>query len=154
MKTSYLRITLLACLSVIAGLPIRPTPVLAAQSITVDDMMLGVIGKSEFDAGYAQLLNHPIYRSSTVDWDIFVCSLDPDLGMSTDGLYTKSLADLRWKLSSGSSWTPMTQIDTEVTFGYDTGPGVTYIDVRVLLNWVQDRPGSYQADLLFTIAPL
>ena len=156
MKTDCFRITLLACLSVIAGLMIRPAPVLAAQSITVGDIVLGAVGKTEFNTGYALFQNHPVYWTSDVGWDITVRSSDASLGMSTDGLYEKPLGDLQWKLSGDSVWTPMTQDDTEVDTSADpgSGSGMIVMDFKVLLGWAQDKPGDYGADLVFTISPL
>lgn len=153
MKKYPLRIPLLTCFFLIAGFLTR-TPVFAVESITVNDIALGVIGETEFDAGYALLQNHPISWESDVGWSITVRSLDADLGMSDEGPYTKSLSDLQWKLSSESVWIPMTQIDTEVYWSNGTGSGIIYIDIKVLLEWVADEPGSYHADLVFTIAPL
>ena len=156
MKTHCFRITLLACLSVIAGLLIRPAPVLAAQSITVGDIVFGVVSKADFDTGYALLQNHPVYWTSDVGWIITVSSLDASLGTSTDLSYEKPLGDLQWKLSVDSIWTPMTQDDTEVDTSADpgSGSGMIVMDFKVLLGWAQDRPGNYGADLVFTISPL
>ncbi|MCX6646882.1 MAG: hypothetical protein NTY09_11115 [bacterium] len=123
------------------------------ESIAVNDIVLGIVGETEFEAGYALLQNHPISWEDDVDWSITVRSLDADLGMSDGGLYTKLLSDLQWKLSTESVWIPMTQSDTEVDSDV-AGSGVIYIDIKVLLDWVQDAPGSYQADLEFTIAPV
>jgi hypothetical protein len=153
MKMRHMRIPLLTCYCLIAGLLTR-TPVFAAFAISVNDIVLGIVGENEFEAGCAMLQNHPISWESDGDWSITVRSLDADLGMSDGGLYTKLLSDLQWKLSTESVWIPMTQTDTEVDWGYGIGSGVIYIDIKVLLEWVQDEPGNYQADLVFTIAPL
>jgi hypothetical protein len=141
-------------LLVTAGFLVGPPSVYAVQNIVVNDMDFGVVGESEFMDGYALLLSQPISWESDVGWRITVYSLDPDLGLSNDGLYTKLLSDLQWKLSSGSLWVPMTQDATEVDWSSDTGTGVVYIDAKVLLDWVNDVPGNYQADLVFTIEPL
>ena len=156
MKTHRLRIALLTCLTAIAGLLIRTTPVLAAQSITVNDIVFGVAAKADFDTGYVLLQNHPVYWTSDVGWIISVSSLDPSLGMSTDLSYEKPLGDLQWKLSSDTIWIPMTEDDTEVDADPDPGlgSGIVDVDFKVLLDWAQDRPGTYGADLVFTIAPL
>ena len=153
MNKSHLRIPLFVCLFLLAGL-LTPIPAFAVQTITVNDIAMGIVGEDEFEAGYALLQNHSVSWESDTGWSITVRSLDADLGLGGGGLYTKLLSDLQWKLSSESVWIPMTQNDTEVDWSIDTGSGVVYIDIRVLLDWVNDEPGSYGADLLFTIAPL
>ena len=36
----------------------------------------------------------------------------------------------------------------------DTGSGVVYIDVLVLLDWLEDAPGDYRVELVFTLEAL
>jgi len=145
---------LLASFLLLGELLFFPKALLAAQSISVNDFAFGVVGETEFLAGYAILSNQPILWESDVPWRITVRSLDANLGMSNSGEYIKPLSDLEWKLSGESGWTPMTQDDTEVDWSEETGSGAIYIDVRVLLEWAYDEPGTYQADLLFTISAL
>ena len=154
MNMIRLRISLLVLLSLIFGLLIRVAPAYAAESLSVNDLVFGIVGETDFEAGYTLIQDHPISWGSDVAWSITVHSLDANLGLSDSGFYTKSLGDLQWKLSSESVWIPMTQIDTEVDWSNDTGTGTVYIDSRILLDWVLDVPGAYHADIMFTIAPL
>jgi len=85
MNMRHLRIPLLTCCFLVAGLLVR-TPVHALESITVNDIVIGVVGETEFGDGYALLQNHPISWENDVDWSITVRSLDADLGMSDSGL--------------------------------------------------------------------
>ena len=78
-------------------------------------------------------------------------SVDPDLGISDDARYIKPLDDLRWKLSEEPVWLPVSRDAEEIDWSAETGSGVIYIDVMVLLDWLTDAPGEYHADIVFTI---
>ena len=144
----------------IAGFLIASPAAWAAQSITVDDINLGVVGEEEFFAGYAFIPSRAIFWESDTPWRVTVSSLNPDLGMSDDGTYIKSLGDLHWKLSDEETWLPMTQEDEEIEWGTEMGTmgeggkGVIYVDFAVLLDWLKDVPGQYGTVLVFTIESL
>ncbi len=88
--------------------------------------------------------------SSGVNWQITVLSLNPDLGLSTDGLYTKPLSDLRWKLSSSSTWNALTTSDVLVQTGAAGSDSIS-MDYEFLFAWAADRPGTYGTTVQFTI---
>jgi hypothetical protein len=123
----------------------------AAQSITVSDIDLGMVGETEFVAGYAAVPAHAIFWASDVPWRITVSSRDPNLGVSDDGSYIKALDDLVWKLSDESAWTPMTQDAREVDWSDGTGEDAIHVDFVVILDWLKDVPGRYGTKLVFTI---
>ena len=115
---------------------------------------MGTAGENDFFAGQMLVRYHPVYWESDTPWIITVRSLDADLGMSDDGVYTKPLGDLQWKLSDERHWIEMRQDEEEVDSSSVTGSGAVTLDFRALLRWKQDRPGDYRATLRFTITGL
>ncbi len=138
----------------IAGFLIGSPAAWATQSIAVDDINLGTVGEREFIEGYAFIPSRAIFWESDTPWRVTVSSLDPDLGISDDGTYVKSLGDLLWKLSDEETWLPMTQENEEIEWGTEMGKGVIYVDFAVLLDWLKDVPGRYCTELVFTIESL
>jgi len=143
----------------IALLLLAPTAARADQSITVNNINLGIIGEEDFLAGYALAASQAIFWESDVPWRITVRSLDPDLGTSDDGSYIKPLEDLLWKVSDEETWIPMTREVEEIEWsgGADEGAvglGVIYLDFVARLDWESDIPGQYRARLVFTIEGL
>jgi len=129
-------------------------PAHAEMSVSSNRVNAGIVGAEEFEAGYVVIPRIPIFWESDVPWHISVGSLDPDLGISSDSRYVKPLDDLRWRLSDGQSWVPMRQESEEIDWSSEPGSGVVYIDIVILLDWLRDAPGEYQADLVFTIESL
>jgi hypothetical protein len=126
---------------------------LAAQSVTVSDLGFSTPAIAAYNLGYSTLSSIPVLWSSDSNWIIYVQSLDPNLGTSYQGGYTKPLSDLRFKLSSDSTYIPVQYlVDQPVNTG-TAGNSSFSTDWKVLLNWTADRPGDYHAQLRFTITP-
>lgn len=125
----------------------------AATSVSVDDIRIKRPSKQDFRDGESKLERQPVKWESDTPWRITVESLDPNLGTSDYGGYTKLLSDLQWRLSNGRNWYEMRQQPQEVTTG-EAGKGTFQMDWRVLLDITRDRPGRYRAELRFTISAL
>lgn len=131
-----------------------PSRALADQVVTAGNLNVGMIGEEDFLAGYVIVPRLPIFWESDTPWTISVCSLTPDLGISDEADYAKPLDDLLWRQSDEQVWVPVSQDPEEVAWSLETGSGVVYIDVLVMLDWLTDAPGMYEGDILFTIEPL
>jgi len=131
-----------------------PGPALADQIVDAGALNIGTIGEQEFMDGYILIPELPVFWSSDVPWRISVGSMDPDMGLSDDASYSKPLEDLMWKISSEQTWIPLNRDPHEIAWGDETGSGVIYIDVIILLDWLSDAPGEYRTDLVFTITPM
>jgi hypothetical protein len=131
---------------------IAATPV-SAQSITAhSDVNLNAL-TTDLDAGEKVSSNNTIDWTSGVDWQVHIKSLDANLGQSDDLVYTKPLADLQWKLSSGGTWTAVTTSDVLVIADIAGGGSGSFdMDYKFLLSWANDRPGTYGATLQYTIS--
>ena len=143
-------VIILAITSLVFGSPVAAN----GLSITVTDINIGIVGEDEFIAGYVLVGAHPIFWESDIPWRITVCSLDPDLGSSDDGMYIKPLDDLLWKLTDEQNWQPMVQEEEEIDWSTDTGDGLILLDFVVILDWEKDVPGQYGTYLVFTIEGL
>jgi hypothetical protein len=137
---------------------LTPTAARADQSITINNLNLGISGEDDFLAGYVLAPSQAIFWESDVPWRITVRSIDPDLGTSDDGSYVKPLGDLLWKVSDEETWTPVTREVEEIEWSGGTddtvGHGVIYLDFVARLDWEKDAPGQYGARLVFTIEAL
>jgi hypothetical protein len=142
------------CVLLLLTLLLIPTAARAEQSITINDLNLGIIGEREYAAGFALMRAHPVFYRSDTPFRVTISSLDPNLGVSDDGTYIKPLGDLVWKLSDEPDWVPVTQEDEEVDWSDTPGEGALYVDFVVLLDWTKDVPGRYGARLVFTIEGL
>ena len=122
-------------------------------NVTTGDLEFGVLDEEDMISGYAIVTDHPIFWKSNAPWTISVSSLNPDLGSSDDGSYIKPLGDLQWRLSgSGNdSWTSLSESPDEIKWENDTGTGIVYVDFRLILEWADDVPGDYSAELQFSI---
>jgi len=124
----------------------------AAQTITVHSDISLTATASDLNAGEKQELTNLIQWTSDSAWIITVMSLNADMGQSDDFSYTKSLSDMKWKLTGLSTWNSMTTTDATVKLGA-TGSGSFNVDYKVLLSWVNDKKGIYSATIQYTIAP-
>lgn len=149
-------IQLACCLLAIWSVLVLPLPAHAAQAVVVQDINFGVVRKQDFNVGYSWLNRMPVWWESDTAWVITVESLDPNLGGSDDGSYTKSLDDLEFKLhkATGNRWITMLEQPQVLDEGTNTGSGTIYVDWRMLLSWTADRPGLYGTTLLFTISEM
>ncbi len=141
----------LTFLLVLISLPIWTSAAYADQFVTANRINLGIAGEEEFMAGYVMVPRLPVFWESDVPWRLTVSSFSPDLGLSDDASYIKPLEDLQWKISEEQVWLPLSQDAEEVIWGTETGSGVIYIDVMVQLDWLEDTPGDYHADIILTI---
>ena len=152
-KKLAVRISLIL-LALTAGLSTWPAGAPAEQAVTVSDYNAGMISEVDFQAGYHLIPGIPILWESDTAWRLAVSSVDPDLGISNDASYVKPLNDLMWKLADEDIWLPLSREPEEVTWSTETGSGVIYIDVLVLLDWLEDAPGDYRVELVFTLEAL
>ncbi len=126
-------------------------PVKADPEVTSGNINLGVVGEDEFIAGYVIIPRVPIYWQSDEPWRLTVGSLDSDMGSGDDAAYIKPLENILWRVSDTEDWQPVSVNREEIDWSTDTGSGVVYIDIIVLLDWLTDSPGEYRIDLEFTI---
>lgn len=154
MKTRLPGKLLFVFLASVVGLAARPAPLCADPSVVADDLSFGVVGEDEFMDGYVLLPRIPVFWESDTAWRLTVSAVSPDLGISNDAGYIKPLDDLLWKLSDEEVWLPIRQDAEEVVWSTETGSGVVYVDIMVLLDWLADAPGEYRVDLVFTIGAL
>ncbi|HDS30737.1 MAG TPA: hypothetical protein ENN67_06810 [Firmicutes bacterium] len=152
-KTTNGRIIAVLAIAVFV-MAMYPTQSLAEASVSSNDMVYGIAGEKEFINGFALLRSHAIFWTSETAWRISVHSLDPHLGISDDGMYTKPLGDMVWKKSDEGDWKPMTQDFAEADWSTESGEGVLYLDFAILLDWEKDTPGQYGARIVFTIEGL
>jgi hypothetical protein len=145
---------IIALTVLIAGLFFYVTPVFADQSLTVGEFHLGIADENDFLSGRKTFNDVPVYWESDVPWQISMSSLDPNLGISDNGQYAKPLSDFLWKPSDKLQWVPLTQYPQEIGWGGETGNGVFYIDIEIVLDLAKDLPGDYRGDILFSISPL
>lgn len=155
-----LRLTYILCISIaITALSLAsPRKALAVVSITAHSDIHLTATISDFDAGNKDSLSNTVtYRCDQgFLWRILVRSLDANLGQSDDATYTKPLSDLRWKGGDQGTWIAMTTSDATVinwTFQF-SGTQTVDIDYRFLLSWANDKPGTYQATIQYTITTL
>jgi len=121
------------------GPPITVTP-------TPGNVVFPTPGVPEFDAGYVDQSGVTVTvqpRPNKGPWELLIRSDMPDMGG-----YGKPVGDILWRLSGSSTWTPLTTTDQIVTQGQDTQDVVIYF--RLLLNWANDEPNTYTANIVFT----
>ncbi|HEX9744223.1 MAG TPA: hypothetical protein VGB30_02245 [bacterium] len=140
-------------LSVILQL-MSAAPIFAEQAVAIADVNFGIAGEQEFLDGYMVFEDVPVYWESDVPWRMTVRSLDLDFGISDDGSYVKPAQDILWRSGDEESWLPVHLDEEEVTYSYEAGSGVLYLDVAVLLDWTKDSPGEYTLELVFSIEPI
>ncbi len=151
MKNNATRIITILIMASVIGFLFSAAPAYAEQAVTVSDINLGLVGEEDFANGYVFLPRVPVFWDSDVPWRLTIQSLGADLGAGDDGMTDKSLSDLLWKLSDEENWLPVTQDPEEVEWSMESGTGVVYIDLVVLIDWLYDSPGQYQVDLTFRI---
>jgi len=151
-----LRLTYILSVSIgIATLSLAfPHHALAAVQIIAHSDILLTATVADFDTGYKLSLGNSVLYQCDQDstWQIGIRSLDANLGPSDDATYTKPLSDLYWKGGSQGSWIPMTTSYVTVLSG-SSSPGwwTVDIDYGFLLSWFNDKPGTYQATIQYTI---
>lgn len=155
-----LRLTYVLSISVgIVALSLAlPREALAVVSITAHSDILLTATVADFDAGNKDSLSNTVTYQCDQGflWRIRVRSLDANLGQSNDATYTKPLSDLRWKGGDQPTWIPMTTSYATVLgwrFQF-SGTRTVDIDYRFLLSWANDKPGTYQATIQYTISTL
>ena len=146
-KHRLLVLALLFAFSIIPGNPAE-----AAQTISAHSDVSLTATAADYNAGEKVSANNAIDWTSDADWVVTVTSLNANLGQSDDLIYMKSLSDLLWKLSAGSTWAAMTTSDVTVQTGSTgSGSGSFNVDYKFLLSWALDRPGTYTTTLQYTI---
>lgn len=126
-------------------------PAMADIEVTSGNINIGVVGENEFMAGYVVIPRVPVFWQSTEPWRLTVSSLDPDMGSSDDAMNVKALEDVLWRVSESEDWQSISINCEEVEWSNETGSGVVYIDIMVLLDWLTDSPGEYSIDVEFSI---
>jgi hypothetical protein len=103
-------------------------------------------GVPEFDTGWIDhgtvvvaIRSRPPNRS----WELRIQTADPGLGQG------KPVSDLLWRLAGTGPWMPLTGVQTAVVQGI--GDQDVALEFRVLLDWASDGPGTYSANLDFTV---
>ncbi len=104
-----------------------------------------VPGLVDFDAGYVE---SPMFRVQVQSkeqgrpWTLCIRSEDSTMGGG------KSIGDLQWQLLGTSIWTPLSVSDQFVA--QDDRPRNLKLRFRVLLDFANDAPGLYQADMTWS----
>jgi hypothetical protein len=134
---------------------LRAMPAHAEQSIQAGDSQTIRVGVDEFEAGVVIIPGIPISWDSAQPCRLTVNAIDSDLGASDDGTRIKPLEDVSWSISKGGrTWHPLTEDPIEIEWSsLNESTGVIYIDLAVKLNWLDDPPGEYHINLIFSIEP-
>jgi hypothetical protein len=146
---------LIGVLLIVIVILINPGRVFADQSLSTGNLDLGVIGEKEFLDGSIYYSNFPIFWESDEPWAITIESSSNEFMVIGKGEYSlqKPISDLLWRLTDGTDWYPLSINSEVVDWDDETGEGVIYMDFLLKLNWLTDGPGTYDADLTFTIGP-
>lgn len=124
----------------------------AETMVSIDDIEFDEPDRHDFNAEYIELLHEPLWWESDGAFIIELTALDANLGTSHDGGYVKPLRDLWFKLHDETEWQQLEQYTQTVYAGDGGGSGTLYLDWRVALDWEADRPGDYEATLVFTVS--
>jgi hypothetical protein len=95
-----------------------------------------------------------VHVESPGSWTLTLHTDDPDLG-PVDNSWDKDIADLEFQSDDMSNWVPLgddpLDPDAIVAQG-NAGSEDFFIDWRVKLRWLYDRPGEYGATLVLTLS--
>jgi hypothetical protein len=95
-----------------------------------------------------------VHVESTGNWTLTLHTDDPDLG-PLDNSWDKDIADLQFLGPANATYMPLLDnpLDPDAVVAQG-GPGTDdfFIDWRVKLRWLYDRPGSYGATLILTLS--
>jgi hypothetical protein len=92
---------------------------------------------------------------SSTNWNILVKATSDLTDVSSLPPLTIPIAQLQWRLTGGTAWTPFTLLDTGVfsparsRTPQPAGSEVPF-DLRLDLNW-EDTPGNYSTTIVFTL---
>jgi hypothetical protein len=151
-KSGKLQVIILAAAVAMPWLFVAP--VYAEQSVFVNTSGLIEAGEADFEAGYVLISDIPISWQSDVPWRITLSTAEPDFIANNNTGYIKSVADISWRSPDNEVWVPLDQNAQEISWGDETGSGVTYVDLLVSLDWLKDAPGEYHIDFVVSIEPL
>lgn len=107
--------------------------------------------ESDYNQGYVEALAalQGSYSANS-RWALTIHTDDTDLG--TLGGNTKPLSDLLWRDSNGGTYAAISQTQTVIVSSNKKASNEPLsIDFRVLLDWAQDVPGSYECIVCITI---
>lgn len=119
------------------------------MTVTPEAVTYPLVGPTHFTQGFVEQIGAVTIRTSPQNpnrqWYLCLRSLDA----AHSGPYAKPLHHLEWSLD-GTTWRPITtSLQRIVTwFGYRE----IIVYYRVLLDWTQDVPGTYNVDLHYTLA--
>lgn len=144
----------------IAVLALLTTPVCAQElliSTTPLNLVIDQPSRADFVAGWKYeddgLQVHIETPDEFDDWTVTIHTDDLDLG-PVDNSWDKDLFDLEFMGPANATWKALgddpQHPDAVVATG--TGNDDFFVDWRVRLRWLYDRPGEYGATLILTLA--
>lgn len=107
----------------------------------------------DFDAGhvdYIASLTLTENLGNKTPWTLCVRVNTATMGVSTQGTYTKPVSDLQIKESGQPDAAFRSVTQTEQVIATYTGKTGVSLDIRILLAWTSDEPGTYGTNLILT----
>lgn len=100
---------------------------------------------ADYEAGYVEsdvlrIRVRPRGRANR-SWELCIASDELTLGGN------KPISDVSWQLDGAGSWSSLSQTEVPVTPGF--GNQWVSVRFRIALDWAQDGPGTYRAEVLF-----
>jgi hypothetical protein len=134
----------------VAGLAL-PTVVsgqgLLRVDVTPSIIVFPVPGVPQFDAGWVDHGTVAVEvraRPPATQWVLHIRAVNHELGPG------KPVSDMVWRRAGTDLWRPLTSNHTVVLEG--AGDQSVALELRVLLDWATDGPGTYSTGLDFILA--
>lgn len=124
-------------------------PTLFSLTLNPESITAPATTNADFDQGYLEMLGATtLTGAANTPFKTTIQAQDPELNASG-----KAVSDLQWRIGGGA-YTPLsTTAETMHTIYQAIEPISVQMDLRLLLSWTEDGPGTYQATIILTMGP-
>jgi hypothetical protein len=111
---------------------------------------------ADFDAGVNATTGPTLTVSANAPWTLHIRAASAtwaatNTSPGAPARTNKPAGDLKWSLSAGGAFAPLTTSDASLFAGSATASDATTLYYQTLYNWTLDTPGNYSLSIVLTL---
>jgi hypothetical protein len=111
---------------------------------------------ADFDAGFNATTGPTLTVSANAPWALHIRAASAtwtatNTSPGAPARANKPAGDLKWSLSAGGAFAPLTTSDASLFAGSATANDATTLYFQTLYDWALDGPGNYSLSIVLTL---
>ena len=111
---------------------------------------------ADFDAGFNATTGPTLTVSANAPWTLHIRAASAtwtatNASPGAPARANKPAGDLKWSLSAGGAFAPLTTSDASLFAGSATANDATTLYFQTLYDWAVDSPGNYSLSIVLTL---